>query len=61
MIGISIFCGILFILSIVNLINISIESNLKNDNINKAFSLILFILFFVILIGGVTYLFKMKK
>ena len=61
MIGISIFCGILFILSIVNLINISIENNLKNDNINQAFSLILFILFFVILIGGVTYLFKMKK
>ena len=61
MIGISIFCGILFILSIVNLINISIESNFKNDNINQAFSLILFILFFVILIGSVTYLFKMKK
>ena len=61
MIGISIFCGILLILSIVNLINISIESNFKNDNINQAFSLILFILFFVILIGGVTYLFKMKK
>ena len=61
MIGISIFCGILFILSIVNLINISIESNFKNNNINQAFSLILFILFFVILIGGVTYLFKMKK
>lgn len=61
MIGISIFCGILFILSIVNLINISIESNFKNNNINQAFSLILFILFFVVLIGGVTYLFKMKK
>ena len=61
MIGISIFCGILFILSIVNLINISIESNFKNYSINQAFSLILFILFFVILIGGVTYLFKMKK
>ena len=61
MIGISIFCGILLILSIVNLINISIESNFKNDNINQAFSLILFILFFVILIGSVTYLFKMKK
>lgn len=61
MIGISIFCGILFILSIVNLINISIRSNFKNNNINQAFSIILFILFFVILIASVTYLFKMKK
>ena len=61
MIGISIFCGILFILSIFNLINISIQTNFKNNNINQAFSFILFILFFIILIGSVTYLFKMKK
>ena len=61
MIGISIFCGILFILSIFNLINISIQTNFKNNNINQAFSFILFILFFIILIGSVPYLFKMKK
>ena len=61
MIGISIFCGLLFILSIFNLINISIQTNFKNNNINQAFSFILFILFFIILIGSVTYLFKMKK
>ena len=61
MIGISIFCGLLFILCIFNLINLSIEQKFSNDNLNRSFSLILFILFFVILIGGVTYLFKMKK
>tara|TARA_Y100000389_G_scaffold203996_1_gene254449 strand:- start:765 stop:1151 length:387 start_codon:yes stop_codon:yes gene_type:complete len=60
MIGISIFCGLLFILSIVNLVNLSIE-NKFNDNLTRAYSLISFILVFSILIGCVTYLFKMKK
>ena len=60
MIGISIFCGLLFILSIVNLVNLSIE-NKFNDNLTRAYSLISFILVFSILIGIVTYLFKMKK
>lgn len=60
MIGISIFCGLLFILSIVNLVNLSIE-NKFNDNLTRAYSLISFILVFSILIGVVTYLFKMKK
>ena len=60
MIGITIFCGLLFILSIFNLINLSIEKKF-NSNLNRAYSLITFILIFCILIGGVTYFFKMKK
>ena len=60
MIGITIFCGLLFILSIFNLINLSIEKKF-NSNLNRAYSLITFILIFCILIGGVIYFFKMKK
>lgn len=61
MIGITICCGLLFILSIINLINLSIENKFDNENLNRSFSIIILILLFSILIGIVTYLFKMKK
>jgi len=61
MIGIIIFCGLLLFLSIYNLINLSLENKFDNKNLYRSFTLVTFILLFSILIGSVTYIFKMKK
>ncbi len=60
MIVILFFCIILIILSIINLVNLSIK-NKDKDNSNKSYWLIIFILFFSLFIASITYFFNLKK
>jgi len=60
MIVILFFCIILIILSIINLVNLSIK-NKDKDNSNKSYWLIIFILFFSLFIASITYFLNLKK
>jgi len=60
MIVILFFCLILIILSIINLVNLSVK-NKDKDNSNKSYWLIIFILFFSLFIASITYFFNLKK
>ena len=62
MIVILFFCLILIILSIINLVNLSVKNKDKDkDNSNKSYWLIIFILFFSLFIASITYFFNLKK
>ena len=62
MIVILFFCIILIILSIINLVNLSVKNKDKDkDNSNKSYWLIIFILFFSLFIASITYFLNLKK